>query len=364
MKKLFFLLMALPLCSHAQSTLTPKGAIIPATDKHIQYVGRVSFKNPQSPMFTFPGVQINSGFQGTSLKMIAKPQSGYFMAQIDGAEPFKVGFNTDNDSIVSLATALPYGNHQVKLMYIIEGYERRPEFRGFILDKGCTLTDAPALPERKIEFIGNSITCGYGVESFDPNEHFNEATENHYYTYAAITARNLEAQHVTIARSGIGIYRNYAGPKTGNPDNMPNCYEQTLLYDKTQPWDFNRFTPNVVCVNLGTNDTSTKGYDKKLLLDGYRNFIKKLRSHYPNAKIVMLTGVMLDGESLEDVKNALNTAVKEENDKGDKEIYRFDMTPHADRALRLGADYHPSYWQQQKMAGELTAFLRSLMQWF
>ena len=211
--------------------------------------------------------------------------------------PFKVGFNTDNDSIVSLATALPYGNHQVKLMYIIEGYERRPEFRGFILDKGCTLTDAPALPERKIEFIGNSITCGYGVESFNPNEHFNEATENHYYTYAAITARNLEAQHVTVARSGIGIYRNYAGPKTGNPDNMPNCYEQTLLYDKTQPWDFNRFTPNVVCVNLGTNDTSTKGYDKKLLLDGYRNFIKKLRSHYPNAKIVMLTGVMLDGES-------------------------------------------------------------------
>lgn len=137
------------------------------------------------------------------------------MAQIDGAAPFKVAFTGEKDSVVTLATALPRGQHTVELMYAIEGYQRRPEFRGFLLDEGCQLADAPRLPERKIEFIGNSITCGYGVESSDPNEHFSDETENHYYTYAAITARNLKAQHVAVARSGIGIYRNYGAPKGG-----------------------------------------------------------------------------------------------------------------------------------------------------
>ena len=71
---------------------------------------------------------------------------------------------------------------------------------------------------RKIEFIGNSITCGYGNEGTNKFQGFEYETENHYYSYAAITARNLKAQHWVVARSGIGAYRNYNGPKTGNPE--------------------------------------------------------------------------------------------------------------------------------------------------
>lgn len=344
-------------------TITPEGTWIKPSDKQIQYVGRISFKNPDSPAFTYPGTQIQARFEGTSLKMVAKPQSGYFMAQIDKGAPFKVSFNAPVDSVVTLATALPDGVHEVKLMYTIEGYQRKPEFRGFLLDEGKQLVASPALPERKIEFIGNSITCGYGIESINPKNHYMDETENHYYTYAARTARALQAQHTAIARSGIGIYRNYAGPKEGNDNCMPNEYDYTQLYNHTESWDFHRYTPDVVCVNLGTNDTSTKGYDYNLLEDAYRKFLKKLRGHYPNAKIVYLTGTMLSGKQLEEVKKALDKVVAEANKAGDKEVYRFDMTPQ-NGDLGMGADYHPSLWQQEKMAGELTAYLRSLMGWF
>lgn len=44
------------------------------------------------------------------------------MAQIDEAEPFKVGFMAEKDSVVTLATALPKGTHSIRLMYVIEGY--------------------------------------------------------------------------------------------------------------------------------------------------------------------------------------------------------------------------------------------------
>lgn len=344
-------------------TLMPSGNRISATDSNIQYIGRTSMKNPESPMFTFPGVQIRSGFNGTSLRMVAKPQSGYFMAQIDNSEPFKVSFCADNDSIVTLATALPRGDHQVQLMYVTEGYDRRAEFRGFIVDNDCSLSPAPALSERRIEFIGNSITCGYGVESTERDAPFLDATCNHYFTYAARTARALEAQHVVVARSGIGVYRNYNGPRNGDKINMNTEYTHTLLYDTSEQWDFTRYTPQVVCINLGTNDTSTSGADPKLLKKGYVDLLHQVRSAYPDAKIVLLCGPMMNGDALTLVNTTLDKVAEEAQKAGDKEVYRFNFAPQ-NGDLGYGASWHPSYWQHEKMAGELVPFLRSLMGWF
>lgn len=376
MKKVLIFALTAMMCQQlmAIKTMPIKGTIISPTDKHIQYTGRISFTNPERPAFNFPGIQIRAAFEGTSLRMLAKPNSGYFMAQIDKAEPFKVAFRGERDSLVTLATALTDGVHTVKLMYAIEGYEFFPEFWGFVLDEGKKLVDAPALPSRKIEFIGNSITCGYGNEGLKKEEHFDYATENHYYSYASITARNLDAQHWVVARSGIGAYRNYNGPKTGNPEsNMLAQYEHigyawkpelrkesTFLSEK---WDFNRYQPDVVCINLGTNDLSTSNYDVKLLKQNYHKLLKTVRQHNPNAKIVFLTGTMLYNKEMELQRQILNEVAAEAKKAGDKEIYRFDMAPISGDEW-YGNDWHPNVYMDEKMAGELTAYLRSLMNWF
>ncbi len=364
--KTIFASLLIVICANmamGSTTLPIKGNIIPASDPNIQYVGRISFKNPESPLFTYPGVQINARFEGTSLRLHFKPESGYFMVSIDGCEAFKVGFTAKEDSVATVAVALPHGVHEVRIMNAIESYQRRSEFRGFILDEGCHLAAPPALPERSIEFIGNSITCGYGVESVNENDHFNDATENHYLTYAAQTARNLKAVEYVVARSGIGVYRNFDGPREGSPVVMPKQYEYTNFDDFSEPWDFSRYTPDVVCINLGTNDTSTNNYDSDRLLKAYRQFLSQVRGHHPKAKIVLLCGSMLQGKELELVRHHLDTVCEEAHQRGDKEVYRFDFTPQ-NGDLKYGADWHPSLWQHQKMAGELTAFLRVLMGWF
>ena len=363
-------------CMSMQAIVTVpiKGTVVSASDPHILYAGRISFTNPERPAFNFPGVQIRAAFEGTSLRMMAKPKSGYFMAQIDNAEPFKVSFMGQRDSVVTLATALPDGKHQVKLMYAIEGYEMYPEFWGFVLDEGKKLVDAPAFSDRKIEFIGNSITCGYGNEGLKKEEGFDYATENHYYSYASIAARNLEAQHWVVARSGIGAYRNYGEAKTGSPGScMPMQYEFTgyawkpeLRQEATflsEKWDFSRYQPDVVCINLGTNDTSTDNYDLKLLKQGYQKLLKQVRDHNPKAKIVFLTGSMLYNKELQEVKRLLDEVTAEAQKAGDKEVYRFDMAPISGEEF-YGNDYHPNIYEDEKMAGELTAYLRSLMNWF
>jgi len=370
-----FLLSALmPLTACATETIPVRGMFVSPADPHIQYLGRISFTHPERPAFNFPGIQVIAAFEGTSLKMLAKPGSGYFMAQIDKAEPFKVAFTSQKDSLVTLATALPEGRHLVRLMYAIEGYEFYPEFWGFVLDEGRRLVEAPALPARKLEFIGNSITCGYGNEGTNKEEHFDYATENHYYSYASLTARALEAQHWVVARSGIGAYRNYGEPKAGSPgSNMQAQYEYTGYAWKpemrrkggfdAEKWDFSRYQPDVVCINLGTNDLSTNNYDVKLLKQAYQTLLRMVREHNTQAKIVFLCGPMLGGKELEIAKRLLDEVAAEARKAGDGQVYRFNFTPQ-NGDLGYGNDYHPSIWQHEKMAAELTAYLRSLMQWW
>ena len=366
MKRLFFaFLVSLStfVCT-ASTTLPFCGIVVTPTDKNIQYVGRICFDNPERPRFTFPGTQINVCFTGTSIKLWAKPRSGYFMAKVDEAAPFKVSLMGERDSVVTIATALPQGSHTLRLMYVIEGYELKPDFRGFILDKGARLLPPPALPTRTIEFIGNSITCGYGNEAIVASDPFEYETENHYLTYAQLSCRALDAVAHVVARSGIGVYRSYDGPKAGTPDNvMTTEYEYTNLYDRSERWDFSRYQPQLVCINLGTNDLSTNNYDVKLLKAAYKKFLTQVRSHNPKAKIVYLCGSMLNGKELEIAKKTLNEGVAEANKAGDKEVYRFDFTPQTGDIL-YGASWHPSKWQHEKMAAELTAYLRQLMQWF
>ena len=88
------------------TTLPLSGTLVTPDHPYLQYMGRVSFKNPQAPAFDYPGVQIRAAFEGTSLKMYAKPMSGFFMVTIDRSEPFKVSFNSPTDSVLTLAVAL------------------------------------------------------------------------------------------------------------------------------------------------------------------------------------------------------------------------------------------------------------------
>ena len=343
--------LAFTLGSHAENR------VFSPTDPHIQYVGRISFQNPERPKFSYPGTQINVAFEGTTLRMKCKPGSGYFMARIDDAEPFKVAFRGERDSVVTLCTALSQGRHTARLMYCIEGYEYLPEFWGFITDG--RLVTPPALPLKKLEFIGNSITCGYGNEG-KLGEPFAFETENHYYAYAQITARQLGAVASIVARSGIGVYRNYGEAKTGSPDyNMPAQYEYTLYNNHSERWDFSRYQPDVVCINLGTNDLSTNNYDTTLLKQGYKRLLGQVRTNNTKAKIVFLCGSMLQGQELDICKQLLNEVAAEARQAGDKEVFRFDFTPQGD--LGYGSDWHPSLVQHQKMADELTVYLRQLM---
>lgn len=328
---------------------------VKASDPDILYMGRIHWDDTVA-VFNYPGVTAMLNFEGSALAMHAKAGSGYFMVEIDSNAPVKINF-ADSVSTIILADSLSKGEHSACVVYAIEGHEKQPAIYGFtIYGPDAKLLSAPKRPDLKIEFIGNSITCGYGTEADSGQVRFSYDNENHTLSYTYLTARALNADFNVVAKSGIGMYRSYGGPIEDTPGNrIPDLYDRTLFYTADYDWDHSSFDPDIICINLGTNDTSLELFDASLFEAKYNEFLYHLRELHPAAKIVVLNGPMLNGKWLETINESLDRVAD-----GREGVYRFNFSPCTGE-LGYGADFHPSRAQSEKSASELIPFLQTLL---
>jgi lysophospholipase L1-like esterase len=227
------------------------------------------------------------------------------------------------------------------------------------------------LPEKdlKIEFIGDSITCGYGVEGKCGEENFTTATENAEKSFAGLTAAALNADVQLNAYSGFGIVSGYtADPEIRDMILVPQYYEMTGKNDfplpdgkllEEMPWDFSGWEPQYVVINLGTNDLSwcVRQDRKDFFRDEYAVFLKTVRKRRPEARILCLLGVMGTG-----LNEALGQAVDNyRKETGDQNIRVMLLEEQDEEKDGAGSNFHPSAITQQKLADTVTAEIRSWM---
>jgi len=191
--------------------------------------------------------------------------------------------------------------------------------------------------------------------------HYTSKESNAFLAYGAVTARNLDAEYLAVAYSGRGVYRNFMG---GAGDPLPGLYLRTLPDEPASPaWDVSKYQPEVVVVNLGTNDFSPGGVDRAKYRSAYGDFLGKLRTYYPKAQIVCAIGPMLSdyypaGEMAWTHAQAdVQAVVKARNDGGDKQVYYLAFQP---QTAPYGEDYHPTAATHAAMATQLTAFIKGL----
>ncbi len=283
--------------------------------------------------------------------------NNYAMVWIDGKPGRKFRLEA-GEGFYPLADGLAGGEHTIELVRVTECDQGLTRFGGFALDPGAEAVAWRDGPRRRIEFIGDSITCGYGVESNDPHEHFTTGTENFCLGYAGLAARRLDADYLVVARSGIGMVRHYNGAREGDADQMPTVYSQLFYLQPGRDWDPSRFTPDVVCVNLGTNDFSTSGVDVDKFVATYAKFLETLLTRYPAAQVVVLQGPMNTEPTL---KSALDSALHRLNADQLNRVHFLAFSPQG--AHGYGADYHPNKAQSEITAAELTTYLADLMNW-
>jgi lysophospholipase L1-like esterase len=283
--------------------------------------------------------------------------TAYLNVKVDNAASYCL--LADHDGAYALATGLVAGYHTIEVSRRDEGGFSSIQYQGFALDQGQLLAP-PARVDRRIEVIGDSITCGYGNEAPTGNTPFTQATENSYLAYGPVAARQLNAESIVIAWSGIGILRDCSG---GTANQMPVVYPRTLSKSSTPVWEFTSWVPQVVVVNLGTNDFGTGTPMRADFVKAYKDFIATLRSHYPVAEIFCAVGPMMGGTSLTTVTDYIQVDVVQAlASAGDTKIH-FIAFPKQDPANGLGADSHPSLKTHQLMADQLAATIKSTLGW-
>lgn len=216
----------------------------------------------------------------------------------------------------------------------------------------------------KIEFIGDSITCGYGVDDSNLQSEFSCEAENAMKSYAYIAADLLGADYSLFSYSGYGIISGYSGDGVRNTrELLPPYYEScgfsyssvngTKLQDI--PWDFSTFVPDIIVLNLGTNDNSFCAFHNEAYRefeDSYLAFLKVVRRCNPNAHIICSLGIMLT-EPLPYIENA----VKQLGD-SNVSVFRYTMQ---NGLLGFGSNWHPSEDTQRRAGEELAEYIKSIL---
>lgn len=218
----------------------------------------------------------------------------------------------------------------------------------------------------KIEFIGNSITCGMGNDTkeipCDTGQWFDQ--HNAYWAYGPIIARKLNADFLLSSVSGIGMYRNW-NDENRDEAIMPDVYENLYLNkDNTKPYDFS-FKPDIISIALGTNDFSDGDGKKERLpfnaekfISNYTAFIKMLYKHHPKAQIVIINSPMVNGDKAlvyTDCLNKIKDNFKTDLTHQPIQIFQFkEVTPH-------GCGYHPDIDDHKLMAEQYAPFLKKII---
>jgi lysophospholipase L1-like esterase len=334
--------------------------IIDADNPNIQYMGRFNFSNIKKVTFDWPGVCISANFTGTSLSVRLEDGKNEYAVIVDNYAPRIL--STDTSKIYKVISGLADSiSHTIIIQKRTETFVGKGVFSGFILDPGSILLQKEKRPERRIEFIGNSITCGFGDEGETADCHFSPITENANMSYAAITSRALNADYSMIAYSGRGVVRNYGDTNKTSRDPMPSLYDRTCFYDSTTKWNFSSWIPQVVVINLGTNDFSTKPFpDKDVFQKGYLDLVNRVRALYPGVTIFCIGGPMTEEPCVSYVREVVTNDQKM---KREKNLFFIEIKKSYLAQSDWGCDEHPNILGMQKMADIIIPTIKLRMNW-
>ncbi len=325
--------------------------MIPADDPNFQYVGRINFRDRKAPGISWPGTAIRANFTGTSLKVKLRDDKGknMFNVFIDG----KYGQGhvlacEKGESVYPVATGLDNGSHELLITKRTEGEQGATAFLGLELEDGASLEAPPPRPSLRMEVFGDSISVGLGADLKRGGEH-SIAARNNFITYGAITARNLGAEYVCTAKSGIGLLKSWF------PTTMPEYYDRlfaTSLEGYGPAWDFSLWQPHIVVINVLQNDSWLVKSKRQAAAtpDAYVTFVQKIRGHYPDARIICALGSM--DASRNKWAGYVREAVKRLNDGGDAHVHLY--------IFKTRSNKHPNAGHHKAMAEELTAFIKTL----
>ena len=346
----------------------PDPMTVVARDPRVQVMGRHVAEAGGAVAFGASGVTFVVRFRGDRLAARLEDEFrggtdyNWFTVVVDGGEPVRFRTRPGQDTYV-LAEGLSSGEHTAWLSKATEGQNGHNRLVSVTAD---AILPADALPARRIEFIGDSITSGFGADPepvacgagtwFDPT--------HAWVAYGPRLARRLDAQWMLTSVSGMGMHRNW----NSLAPVMPDVYDDVFVEYNADvtPWALDQYRPDVVIVALGTNDFSDgDGESSRVALDGaafvgdYSKFLGRVRDRYPAAPILLLNSPVLEGEPRDRLARYLRAVVARRAGDGDDAV----STVSFGGRYVAGCSGHPGLGEHAAMADELEPVVRALTGW-
>lgn len=278
----------------------------------------------------------------------------------------------------------------VKNVQIVKELQAMSDDPDSILQIHAVKVDGAFLPVEdkpyKIEFIGDSITSGEGTVGAKTEEDWIPMWFSAINNYTRMTAKALDAEYRVLSQSGWGVLTSW----DNNPHhNLPEYYEQVcglLTGSKNEALgafkahSFDSWQPDVVVVNLGTNDGSAfhspmwedeatgETYKQRLNADGTyheedlhvfenaaESLLMKIRKNNKSAHIVWAYG-MLGIPMMPAIYRAVDAYIKKT---GDQKVTVLQLPNMTDETV--GARTHPGALAHEEAAKALAHYLKEIL---
>lgn len=266
-------------------------------------------------------------------------------------------FTRDGKGILT-KTRLDKGPHTVTVRKETEAMVGRVRVAPVALAQDAEILAVPQRAHR-LELIGDSLTTGYGNEGETADCPYSPETQRFSTAWGGLLGDRLDADVAVVAWSGRGVVENYGGLTDFT---VPELYEKA---ERLRP---PAWTPEVVIINLGTNDFWETPPPPDAFRDTYVALATRVLAEYPDAHLVLALGPTINDnwpkgiDALTTARAHLQEILARLKSAGHADRVHFVEHPHRDRDKEgAGCAYHPSLKTHERQARELEAVLRPLL---
>ena len=335
-------------------------------DRKLNYCGRIDWKDPKEPVFIFPATYLQFRFRGRYASIVVENRNvclnNYVGVIVDGAQK-TFELEEQGETKIELLNEETDGEHEV-LFFKRQDCCHEMALKELELGSGAELLDPPVLPDRCIEVYGDSVSAGEVSEALDyigkPDPEHHGQYSNSYYSYAWMAARKLNARLHDIAQGGIPLLNGNGWvdpPVYPGMEFMWDKLHYHLQLGEVADWDFSKYTPHLVIVAIGQNDSNPDDYmavDPTGLRAEYWKYkygelIRQIREKYPKALIVLTTTILGHDKNWDEAIEEVCKKI------GDERVLHFRYKRNG-----CGTPGHLRIPEAEEMADELTDFINGL----
>lgn len=362
---------------------------IPLKDPNIKIHGRTSGILPLTLFWTGSAVELRA--DGAELYIEAQTDFNEFeqwiRIELNGFDIIRTPLERGINRICVFRGMNPETVKRVRLIKEVQPMQRDQTSFLRILSVRTDGRLYPVEDKRyKIELVGDSITSGEGLGAARGLNEWLPAVFTTRGHYAEIVSKRLNADYRIISQSGWGTYSSW----DNNPFHaLPKIYTKICsVLDGELPagmgscgdYDFSEWKPDVIVVNLGTNDAgafnspawedpadgrvykqrkngdgSYNGEDIRKFTDAAYSFLKLLRKCNPDAYILWAYG-MIGRELLPYIEGTVQDYARENRD----EKTGFALLPDL-REEWMGANNHPGAPSHKAAAEALEEIISAIL---